>query len=295
MDRACSAPAMPHGMNTNTQGTCDPSGDNGFGMQGGVQGQQSMEGGVFDVNTRPDMDGYPGLERSSVSRAQSPIDHDSPGVGAATVARRLLTGSKGGVPHVRSEPVLSSRLGEGAGEPMKPQSGGWSPESAGGHDAGKAKKVVEQAPKSEPKNKATDKDEKRRRVSASGAAAAAAAAVTAKPGRFTKMMAKLFYPDAKVLFVIVSLGNGCVGYRAAVHEVSAAFLSFSTRIHATLNMVLDCCALPGSNSAAFLASHEIAGIIDIIFFITSGTLPLHRLRLVGLPLPRTLHLLPTAC
>lgn len=133
-----------------------------------------------------------------------------PGAGAAAVAKRLLNrggadggGSTGtpakGVPHVSSAPVLGGK-GQGGSEGRdSPENGGGGVAAAaaadgggGGGGAGKGRSV-EQAPKSEPRKGAKDKNIQRR-------ASVGGAAMAAKPGRLAKMMSKWLYPEAKVSY-----------------------------------------------------------------------------------------------
>ena len=131
----------------------------------------------------------------------------TPGAGAAAVAQRLLTRGGGlstpgkgkGVPHSSSAPVLSGKEhdeseerdssgnGGGAGTAAAPADGG-----GRGNEGGVGKgKAVEQAPKSEPRKGAKDKNMPRR-------ASVGGAAVEAKPGFMAKMVSKWLYPEAKV-------------------------------------------------------------------------------------------------
>lgn len=128
-----------------------------------------------------------------------------PGAGAAVVAKRLVnrgppdggvTTPGKGVPHVSSAPVLSGKGHGGSdGRDSSGNDGGGvasgAAADAGGGGAGKGGKVVEQAPKSEPRKGAKGKNMPRR-------ASAGPAAVAAKPGRLAKMMSKWLYPEAKV-------------------------------------------------------------------------------------------------
>lgn len=235
LERATSAPTVPNNSRDMKQQPprAGTSPDNGFGLGGGmmIDGRQVRgTGDALERITRAGAvaDAPPSAtERKEPPRPQIRDDSLPPGAGAAATAhRRLNKDSAKAFPHVSSEPVLGAAMGKRGGEP---------PKSQGSRVGGKEKAGDDQAPRSEPRAKSAGRGDGVRRSSAS--------AVTAKPGRFTKLVTKWLYPDAKVGSTALVCIGVCLMLCTSSVEIVKLSLSAECCFPAVMSAVVLTCKL----------------------------------------------------